>query len=739
MVNSKNTKRALLTSALAILACAAMLVGTTFAWFTDTASTAVNKIVSGKLDVELQYAKAWDAETGAPTEWADAEGSLLNFRTADGRTENILWEPGCTYQLPELRLVNHGTLALKYKIVISGIAGDATLNEVIQWNYDQYSLQDGRYEAGRGEELSPTQNSIVGIMLPGENGDVTDPIVISGHMQEDAGNEYQNLSIDGIAVTVYATQYTHEYDSKDNTYDENAEYPTAGDALKTALEKGGNIILGDDIPLSPDVPDKTNRGLVPHMSVSKDTNLDLSGKSLSVDPEAAAEGFGAASPVLIAVMDGTLTIDGDGEINCEAGEEQVYGINVNGGKVVINGGRYYGAITAVQVQKGELEINGGFFDMAPTCKAQVPHYAKYVVNCIDAAYKDGSAKISIKGGTFVNFDPSDNPEGAGTSYVAAGYSVISEAQENGDVWYTVVKGATAKSPAELTEAIRSAEAGDTIYLGTDITTTSALSISKEITFDLKGHTLSSSAANTFKLNAGANVTVTGGVITNTYSGRADPITVDLQGQGAVFTLESGTVQSNTAKDDLYSLAIGNSKKKACTVNILGGTVANPDGQTTSRAISASNGMTVNISGGTISGGLYALDAYAGSVSNISGGKLIANAQDGRSDAYGTSYAIHAKGEAEINIGSADAASTPNVKGIKFESSGVNTELPTINLIKGEITNPIYSMEAKYNYPLFKLGIAADAPVTFTDDTAHFFLADGLQMVQNGSVWKVTAQ
>ena len=739
MVNSKTTKRALLTSALAILACVAMLIGTTFAWFTDTASTAVNKIVSGKLDIELQYAKAWDAETGAPTEWADAEGSLLNFRTADGRTENILWEPGCTYQLPELRLVNHGTLALKYKIVISGIAGDATLNEVIQWNCEQYSLQDGKYEAGLGEELSPTQNSIDGIMLPGENGDVTAPIVISGHMREDAGNEYQNLSIDGIAVTVYATQYTHEYDSKDNTYDENAEYPTAGDALKTALEKGGSIILGDDIPLSPDVPDKTYSGLVPHMSVSKDVDLDLSGKSLSVDPEAAAEGFGKTSPVLMAVMDGTLTIDGDGEINCEAGEAQVYGINVNGGKVVINGGRYYGAITAVQVQKGELEINGGFFDMAPTCKAQVPHYAKYVVNCIDSAYKDSSAKISIKGGTFVNFDPSDNPEGAGTSYVAAGYSVISEAQENGDVWYTVVKGATAKSPTELTEAIRSAEAGDTIYLGTDITTTSALSISKEITFDLKGHTLSSSAANTFKLNAGANVTVTGGVITNTYSGSANSATVDLQGQGAVFTLESGTVQSSTAKDNLYSIAIGNSKKTACTVNILGGTVSNPDGYTKSRAISASNGMTVNISGGTISGGLYALDAYAGSVSNISGGKLAANANDGRVDAYGTSYAIHAKGEAEINIGSADAASTPNVKGIKFESSGVKTELPTINLIKGEITNPIYSLETKSNYPLFKLGIAADAPVTFTDDTASFFLADGLKMVQDGSIWKVTAQ
>ena len=97
-------------------------------------------------------------------------------------------------------------------------------------------------------------------------------------------------------------------------------------------------------------------------------------------------------------------------------------------------------MTAIQVQKGELEINGGFFDMAPTCKAQVPQYAKYVVNCIDANYKNGTAKITIRGGTFVNFDPSADPEGAGTSYVANGYKVISETQANGDVWYTVVAG-----------------------------------------------------------------------------------------------------------------------------------------------------------------------------------------------------------------------------------------------------------------------------------------------------------
>ena len=63
---------------------------------------------------------------------------------------------------------------------------------------------------------------------------------------------------------------------------------------------------------------------------------------------------------------------------------------------------------------------------------------RYVVNCIDAAYKDGTAVLQIKGGTFVNFDPSANPEGAKTSYVADGYTVDFQKQDNGEIWYTVV-------------------------------------------------------------------------------------------------------------------------------------------------------------------------------------------------------------------------------------------------------------------------------------------------------------
>ena len=118
-MKGKATKRALVSSAVSILLCVAMLIGTTFAWFTDTASTAVNKIQAGTLNVKLEYATEWDATTGAPTKWEDAEGKTLNFKKAAGHeSETILWEPGCTYELPELRIVNNDNLAIKYKIVV---------------------------------------------------------------------------------------------------------------------------------------------------------------------------------------------------------------------------------------------------------------------------------------------------------------------------------------------------------------------------------------------------------------------------------------------------------------------------------------------------------------------------------------------------------------------------------------------------------------------------------------------
>lgn len=197
MNNTKTTKRALLSSVMAMLICVAMLIGTTFAWFTDSASTAVNKIQAGTLDVQLL------AEDGT-----SLEGETLSWQKAAGHeSDEVLWEPGCTYELQPIVIKNNGTLALKYKIVISGIVGDAKLNEAIEWtitNTSATTALDADHPLSAG---------------------ASDTLTISGHMKESAGNEYQGLSIDGIGITVVATQDTVEYDSNNNTYDENAEYP----------------------------------------------------------------------------------------------------------------------------------------------------------------------------------------------------------------------------------------------------------------------------------------------------------------------------------------------------------------------------------------------------------------------------------------------------------------------------------------------------------------------------------
>ena len=198
MTNHKSTKRALLGSIMAMVLCLAMLVGATFAWFTDTASTGVNKIQAGKLDVALEM-------KDAAGQWVSAEGKTLNWvKAAAG--EQVLWEPGCTYELPQLRVVNKGNLALKYKIQITGIQGDAKLNEVINW-----TINDAAIDLTEGH------------LTAGQQGDA---FTIKGHMKETAGNDYQNLTIDGIGITVYATQDTVESDSFGTQYDKDATYLT---------------------------------------------------------------------------------------------------------------------------------------------------------------------------------------------------------------------------------------------------------------------------------------------------------------------------------------------------------------------------------------------------------------------------------------------------------------------------------------------------------------------------------
>ena len=222
------TRHALLASVLSLVLCVAMLTSTTFAWFTDTAVSGSNIIKSGKLDVALVD------EAGA-----SLEGQVIEWAAKDGRAQDeILWEPGCTYETEKFYVKNTGNLALKYEIVINGIEGDAKLLEAIEW-----TVTVGDVETALAD--------LKGELLAGVS---TGAIVLSGHMKEDAGNDYQGLTVEGVSVSVFATQQTYENDSFGNQYDKDAfvadYYVTTADGLIEALETSGN---GEVVGLMGDV------------------------------------------------------------------------------------------------------------------------------------------------------------------------------------------------------------------------------------------------------------------------------------------------------------------------------------------------------------------------------------------------------------------------------------------------------------------------------------------------------
>ena len=228
MTNNKSTKRALASSAVALLLCFAMLLGTTFAWFTDSSSSAGNTIKSGTLDIELQM---YDG-----TDWVSAEGQTLEFAKlkTNYTGEEVLWEPGCTYELPKIRIVNKGNLSASVLVRLSNVSGDTSLLDVLTFKTKLTNSPIGKYEGSEFTAISGTADGYVlfdWALSPADvtanNGvtDYTPELTISAHMDANAGNPYQGLTLEGLSIEVVATQCAYEYDSFNKTYDENATYP----------------------------------------------------------------------------------------------------------------------------------------------------------------------------------------------------------------------------------------------------------------------------------------------------------------------------------------------------------------------------------------------------------------------------------------------------------------------------------------------------------------------------------
>ena len=252
MTKTKNTKRALLSSVLALMMCIAMLIGSTFAWFTDNVSSKDNKIKAGNLDIQLLMADGTDTYTDI----SDSTNPIFGVgSSAQNNNAETLWEPGKT-QVAYLAIKNNGNLALKYKVALDVENVSKNLYEVMEYDI----IADAKYDSVKTWESG---NSVVEGMqiittdVPLAAGEIH-YFALAIHMKEEAGNNYQAGQVN-FDLTVLATQDTVESDSFNNQYDKDATYSLIEPSLVSAVfgdytaeievpagSAGGNYTL--DIP-----------------------------------------------------------------------------------------------------------------------------------------------------------------------------------------------------------------------------------------------------------------------------------------------------------------------------------------------------------------------------------------------------------------------------------------------------------------------------------------------------------
>ena len=332
------------------------------------------------------------------------------------------------------------------------------------------------------------------------------------------------------------------------------KYETLADAIRLAT-KGKTVTLLCDVEQNA------------QLTINKNITLDLNGKTIKNTVDI----WGKDTNAILSITNGAkVTITGNGTI--DAKENDCYTINVVKGDLTIENGTFYGNVSVVQVQEGTLSVKGGTFDLHQKWEGS----SKYLFNCIDNAYVDGSANVAISGGTFVGFDPNVSPEqkvdGKTPSFAAPGAGIT----KNEDGSFTAAAGMTAqildkdgnsvKAYRTLAEAVAAAEDGQTVRLLADVTE-SNIKVNANITIDLNKMTVTGS----FVTNG--EVTIQNGTIdvpdgkTNYAYGKLTLADVDITGKAASSSLLSvnyngsvtidkdSTIVANSAKGDYPAVFI----------------------------------------------------------------------------------------------------------------------------------------------------------------------------------------
>jgi len=603
MAKRKTAKYSILVTVLCLVLCGAMVLGGTYAWFSDSAESKDNIIAAGKLDVEMTY---YDDDADA---WKDAsEGAIFNYN---------LWEPGYT-TVKYIKVANAGTLDFKFNLqLVPGAETSKTdnsdpnnpieykLSNVIDVYFGENvkvntrnDLFNLKYVGTLAELMADPDGAAYGVMLDGESKEYC----IALKMQESAGNEYQNLSISDISVKLYAEQYTSEQDSFGSDYDNNAGLPVAM-VYRASQYENTSIPWGSYGSWSPSNTDQTMEAA--YTFTAADTAETV-----------------ADSPYKAWNCDYYVSVDKD----------------IQAGQVFLGG--YYAAFNAWVGFENPVDVVAGEFIPLLGSVGETWTYEN-IVNGV-GEFVCGVADIDdeLTGTTFTVQLRLTNPVDATESYV------ISE------VKYTFKKTVT---KTDIAAALAS---GGEIALAEDISLTdSPLTISADTVIDLNGHTLSgvatnSSTSNLIKVSNGKSLTLKNGTVSfgattpdTNWGGEGQPAypgyaSNTIRNEGELII--DGAVIENKTGAGGASYAIDNYNGAELTVK--SGRVIQSGGDVAIRMFGGTTNVTIK--GGEISGKRAVWIHVPGSDSSkapdmnltITGGTLTGSQMAIYSYSYGNSFA-----------------------------------------------------------------------------------------------------
>ena len=405
----KKTRNSIIISAImAIAMCVSLIAGATFAFFTSESQVNI-AVTSGNVEVSAtveNVEKSYVDENGetvegklyyGSAEFEDGKLTLSNFLPKDTVKFNI-------------KVVNNSTVTVKYRTVIS-VVEDNGLFSSLDITLDGKKFY-GYTSGSKYATLNPDEDKLIA--------DV--PVVIT--LPEDATCNNTSCT---LSYTVEAVQGNVAVEDFPEVPEDTIAVNTTKDVeLLADRISGSNAKLTSDVKIT-NAPDT----LKDRLMITEPTTLQLNAKIVTPDNMGNNDNNFVA---LVVRADTTINAGLNGGI--DTGVNGAYAINVmKGANLTVNGGTYYGGGTAVQVQEGTLTITGGTFACEPFGE---PYGYNFLINCVDSAYKNGTAKVIVKGGKFKNFNPADNTaEGKGTNFVADGYTVVTT-KDGDDIWYEVV-------------------------------------------------------------------------------------------------------------------------------------------------------------------------------------------------------------------------------------------------------------------------------------------------------------